>query len=319
MRSPRRLLLITAIGLTAAVGLSGCGVAADDTAATVGGVTISATLVNQLATDDAFMAAMTNQALQDQRTGVVEGPAARQVLAFLVSSEVLAQEVARWDATVSEQDMAQGEATISQQAPELKGRARDSVLRYLVDRAALQARLGEIDPSSDKDMRRLYEGVPAYWDQVCMTAVVVPAGGVADARAALRKGADLAELEEAVQGSRLALTTERCVPRQYLPEALRTPVASARVGALVGPVPGVFPGDDAVVWFRVESAKVVPYSDAGDALAELVRLIAQQGVESWLNLKANALVDIDPRYGSQVEVGQQGLTVLAPATPVGTP
>ena len=35
--------------------------------------------------------------------------------------------------------------------------------------------------------------------------------------------------------------------------------------------------------------------------------------------KNTALVDIDPRYGSQVEVGQQGLTVLAPATPVGTP
>lgn len=319
MRFPQRLLLTMAVCLTVAVGASACGVAANDTAATVGDATISATLVNELVASDAFMSAMSSQALQDQREGVVDGPAARQVLSFLVTSEVMAQEVQRWEAKVSSADTAEAESTIEQQAPNLRGHARDVVLRFLVDRAALQARLSAIDPSSDADMRRLYDGVPSYWDQVCITAVVVPASAVADARSALADGVSLEEMESRVQGSKVAASAKQCMPRQYLPEKLRSAVATAAIGKLVGPVAGVFDSDGAVVFFRVQSVKVVSFSDAAAELRGLVQSIAQQGVSAWLNLKANDDVVIDPRYGSSVEVGQQGLTVQAPAVPIGTP
>ena len=319
MRSPRRLLLITAMCLTVSVGASACGVAANDTAATVGGTTISATLVNDLVASDAFMSAMSSQALQDQREGVVDGPAARQVLSFLITSEVMSQEVQRWKAKVTDADTSEAESTIDQQAPNLRGRARDVVLRFLVDRAALQARLGQLDPSSESDMRRLYDGVPKYWDQVCLTAVVVPATAVAEARRALADGVSLDDMESKVQGSKVAAVAKQCTPRQYLPEKLRAAVLDATTDKVVGPVADVFDGDDAVVFFRVQSVKVVSFSDAASELRQLVQSIAQQGVSVWLNLKANDAVVVDPRYGDQVEVGQQGLTVLAPAVPVGTP
>ena len=317
MRATRRLPLIIAAGLAAVVAVSACGVAANDTAGTVGDVTISATLVNDLASDDAFVGAMASQALDTQREGVVDGDSARQVLSFLVTSEVLAQEVQHWGAEVTDANTADGESTIDQQAPRLQGRARDVVLRYLVDRAALQERLSSLDPSSEEDMRRLYDGAPSYWDQVCLTAVVVPADAIADARAALAGGSTLEDLEAAADGSQVVATPEQCLPRQYLPEVLRDRVAAAKAGEVEGPVAGAFPGQDAVVWFRIERTQVLAFPDAGPDLEQLVRAIAQNGVDAWLNLKANQAVEIDPRYGSEVEVGQQGLTVLAPATPLG--
>ncbi len=318
MRAARRHLLITVIGLTAALGLASCGVAANDTAATVGDVTISATLVNQLAADDPFMSAMASQALDTQREGVVEGDSARQVLAFLISNEVLAQEVQRWGAEV-DSDHSQAEQQIDEAAPNLKGRARDVVLRYLLDRAALQARFSELDPSSESDMRKLYDGIPGYWNQVCMTAVAVPAGSIADARRDLSGGAELEDLEADVEGSTVVATPEQCIPVDSLPAVLRDRVTDGRTGVLVGPVEGVFDGDDAVVWLRVESVGVVPFEDAGPVLEQLIQSVVQQGVESWLNLKLNEGVVVDPRYGSDVSVGRQGLTVLPPATPLGAP
>lgn len=317
MRAARRHLLITVLGLTAALGLASCGVAADDTAATVGGVPISASLVNELAADDPFMGALASQALETQREGVVAGDSARQVLSFLITNEVLAQEVQRWGAEV-DSDHSQAEQQIDEAAPGLKGRARDVVLRYLLDRAALQARFSELDPSSEEDMRKLYDGIPAYWDQVCMTAVAVPADSIAAARAALADGAELEDLEGAAEGSTVVATPEQCIPVQSLPEPLRDRVTDGRTGVLVGPVEDVFDGDDAVVWLRVESSGIVPFEEAGPFLEQLIQTVVQQGVESWLNLRVNQDVVVDPRYGSEVNVGQQGLTVVPPATPLGT-
>jgi hypothetical protein len=317
MRRPRVLQLLTVVGLAGVLAASGCGVLADDTAATVGDTVIPASLVNQLVADDPFMAAMAQQALDEQTPGVVEGSSARQVLSFLISSEVLSQEVARWGAEVTDADTQDAEASIDEQAPDLKGRARDVVLRFLVDRAALQARLGEIDQSSDDDLRRIYDGIPSYWDQVCLTAVVVPADGVADAKAALAGGTDLADVVDEVQDASLAATADRCLPTEYLPEALRSAVAGAREGRVVGPVEDAIEGRDSVIWFRVESTQVLSFDDARDQLTDLAGSIAQQGVEAWLNIKVNQDVTIDPQYGSGASVSQNGLTVLAPETPIG--
>jgi hypothetical protein len=322
MRRPRVLLLLTAVGLAGVLAAgTGCGVIADDTAATVGDTAIPASLVNDLVADDAFMAAMTQQALEESRPGVVEGSSARQVLSFLITSEALAQEVARFGAMPTGDDLeaakAQAEQRIDEQAPNLKGRARDVVLRYLVDDGALQEALADIDPSSEEDLRTLYDGIPSYWDQVCLTAIVVPGDGAAAARRAIAGGAELEAVLDEVEGSSLAATPEQCLPRKYLPEALAGPVDSARIGRVVGPVADAIDGQDSVVWFRIESESKLSFSDAREQLEQFADAIAQQGASVWLNLKVNEAVVIDPQYGSRTVAGQNGLTVLPPAAPIG--
>ena len=322
MRRPRVLQLLTVVGLAGLLAATGCGVLAEDTAATVGDTVIPASTVDALVRDTQFRRAMAPQADEDQRDGVIEGSSARDVLSFLISSEVLAQEADRWGVVTTGDDLEQAKASAEQQidaeVPGLRGKGRDVVLRYLIDGNAVQQRLSKIDPSSDKDLRRLYDGVPTYWDQVCMTAVVVPADSVRAARAALADGTGLDELAGEVKGANLALTPQQCRPRSFLPETLVERIDSSRVGAVVGPVADVIDNDDSVVWFRVESKGRLSFEDAHDQLQELARTIVQQGVSAWLQIRVNERVTIDPQFGSGTSLSQTGLTVLPPALPLGT-
>ncbi|UDY37693.1 peptidylprolyl isomerase [Dermatobacter hominis] len=322
MRRPRVLLSLTAVGLAGVLATTGCGIIADDTAATVGDTVIPASEVDALARNDAFTTALTAQAIEDQQPGVLDGASARQVLSFLITTEVQAQEVARFGVAPTGDDLeaakAQAEQRIDEQAPRLEGHARDVVLRYLVDGAALQQALADIDPSSDEDLRTLYDGVPSYWDQVCMAAIVVPADDVAAARKALAGGAELEEVVDDVEGSNLAATPDQCLPLKYLPEGLADRIGSARTGRLVGPVEGAIEGEDSVVWFEVESKPRLSFEDARDQLEQIAQAAAQSGPGVWLNIRVNEHVTIDPQYGSRTVTSQgSGLTVVPPATPIG--
>ena len=323
MRRPRVLLLLTAVGLAGLLASSGCGIIADDTAATVGDTVIPASEVDALARNDAFTTALTAQAIDQERAGVLDGASARQVLSFLITNEVQAQEVARLGVAPTgddlEQAKAQAEQRIDQQAPRLKGHARDVILRYLVDGAALQQALADLDPSSDEDLRKLYDGVPSYWDQVCMTAIVVPADGVEKARKALAGGTGLEDVVNDVKGSNLAATPDQCLPIKYLPQQLGDRVEDARPGRLVGPVEGVIEGEDSVVWFRVKSTPKLSFEDARDQLQQIAQAAAQSGPAVWLNIRINEHVTIDPQYGSRTIASQSGLTDVPPATPIGAP
>lgn len=317
--SRQRITFLSVVAVTAALlAATGCGVSADDTAATVGGTVIKASLVNELATSDAFMTAMTSQALKDQRAGVIPGDDARQVLAFLIQREVLAQEVERWDAQVTDGDRSKAEKTIEQQAPQLDASQRSLVAGFLADRDALAARLGKLSGSKDSDLRRMYDALGAQWDQVCLTAVAVPVDAVAAARRALDAGTKLSDLSKRVKRAQVVATGDRCVAVRNLPSVLRDDVRRSATGVVVGPVSGIYPGDQAVLWYVVGSRRHLSFDAARDQLRQLAESLVQQGVASWITLKVNEDVTINPRYGSEVQVEQSGLSVTPPPVPLGT-
>ncbi len=319
MRHPRILLLSSLLGVAALLGTTGCGVAADDTAATVNGEVIKASLVNELASSDAFVSAMSAQALKDQRVGVIDGDDARQVLAFLVQKVLLAQEVERWDAQVTDQDRSAAAQTIQQQAPQLSASQRAIVAEFLTDRQALNTRLSKLSAARESDLRAMYDALGPYWNQVCLTAVAVPSASVRAAQRALDRGSKLTDLPKRVTSVQLVATDKQCIPVSALPSVLRTSVHDAPGGAVIGPVRGIYPGDEAVLWFVVGSRRHLSFDDARDQLAQVAQSMAQQAVASWLSLKIDEGVTVNPQYGSEVEVGQSGLTVSAPAVPLGTP
>lgn len=317
MRRPRITNLSVVVVAAVILATTGCGVAADDTAATVGGTVIEASQVNELATSDAFMTAMTSQALKDQRPGVIPGDDARQVLAFLIQREVLAQEVERWEVEVTDGDRSKAEQTIEQQAPQLDASQRSLVAGFLADRDALAARLGKLSGSKESDLRRMYDALGSQWDQVCLTAVAVPAGDVAAARRALDGGAKLEDLSKRVKQAQVVATGDRCVAVRNLPTVLRDDVGRSAKGVVVGPVRGIYPGDEAVLWYVVGSRRRLSFDAARDQLRQLAESLAQQGVASWITLKVNEDVTINPRYGSEVQVEQSGLSVTPPPVPQG--
>lgn len=315
----RRGPTVLAVVLCAALALSvtGCGVAANDVAATVGQTTISASQVNELASSPAFMGAMASQALTPSREGVLDGSSARQVLVFLIQKEVLTQEVQRWGAEVTAEDRSAADQMIEQQAPRLKGSQREVATEFLAARTALQARLTSVDAADSAVLRRFYDGIRSYWNRVCMDAVVVRPADLDRARRLLGRGTGIAELPDRVKGAEVVVTRKQCLPVSTLPLALRERLGTAKVGALVGPISGVFPGQDVVVWLRVASTSRVSFGRAGDELAEIAESVLQSGVDQWLTLRANELVTVDPRYGSSILIGQQGMHVVPPAMPLG--
>lgn len=317
MRHRRIVTLLSVLGVVAALAVTGCGVAADDTAATVGDTVISASLVNQLASSDKFMQAMTSQALTEQRVGVIDGGDARQVLAFLIQREVLAQEVERWGVEVTDQDRAAAAQAIEQNAPQLSASQRELVATFLADRDALGTRLAKLSASSEADLRRMYDSLGPYWDQVCLTAVAVPTDSVRAAERALDRGTKLRDLPGRVKSTQVVATDRQCLAAANLPGALRSSIHDAPAAVLVGPVSGIYPGDQAVLWYVLGSRRHVSFEAARDQLRELAGNVVQQGVAAWLTLKVNQGVTIDPRYGSEVQVDSSGLTVTAPALPLG--
>lgn len=318
MRHPRLVILSSVLGIAALLATTGCGVAADDVAATVGGTTIPASLVNELATSDAFMTAMTSQAIKDQRVGVVDGGDARQVLSFLIQQQVLAQEVERWGAEVTDQDRTNAQQTIAQQASQLSSSQQALVAAFLADRDALAARFARINASKESDLRAMYDDLGTYWDQVCITAVAVPTEAVPAAQRALARRTKLADLPKRVKAAQVVATPRQCIAVGNLPGALGAKVRSAPRGAVVGPLDDVFPGEQASLWFVVSSRRHLSFDDARDQLAQIAGAMAQQGIAAWLTLKVNQDVTIDPQYGSEVSVDQSGLSVTAPAVPLGT-
>lgn len=312
------VLVSSLVGLAALVTTTSCGVAADDTAATVNGTVIKASLVNDLASSDPFMSAMTSQALKDQRAGVIDGDDARLVLTFLIQREVLSQEAQRWGVEATDSDRATAEKAIQQQASQLTAPQRALVAGFLSDREALTARLAKLSASNDADLRAMYDRLGQYWDQVCLTAVAVPADVEGAVERALGRGTKLADLPDRVKSVQVVLTKRECLAVSSLPGALRSKVHGAARGVAVGPVKGIYPDDKASIWFVVGSRRHTSFADARDQLKKLGESMAKQGAATWLTLKLNQGVFVNPQYGSGVDVDQQGLTIVPPAVPLGT-
>lgn len=312
-----------AIGLMAA---SGCGVTADDAAATVGNATVSTATVDDLAGDAAFVGAVLQGAAPATNDGVLPGDTARTTLSFEIQRTALLQEIDRWGLQVTDGDRSEARSRIDEQVPGLSKKNRDRLVEYVVATSVLEERLGEIDVESDADLRLLYDGAPGLWDQVCLTAVQIPSRRAAEraARAALDGGTSLADLADEVDDAQLAAEpSQGCIARTQLPPAIRTDAEAAATKEVRGPIVVEGAQGNVAYFYRVESTKRLSFAQARDDLASLADALQQRAQQQaaaqlWLSLILQQGVTINPRYGSELVVAAQGqLEVTPPQAPAG--
>jgi hypothetical protein len=323
----RRALVLLLVPLCAAglLAASGCGVTADDTAATVRGQTISTTSVDELAGDAAFVQAVLQGSTPGTNSAVLPGDTARTVLLFEIQRTSLLQEAARWGVPVTAAVRSTVRAKVQPQVPNIKPRNLDRLVDFVAAQAQVEKRLAKLDPTNKADLRRLYDGAPALWDQLCLTAVGVPSTGSAVARAqrALDSGTSLAKLPARVKQAQVAADpSQGCVTASQLPVAFRDDLKVAKVKQVRGPIVVTGSQGGTAYFYRIETTRTLTFADAGDDLSKLAAGLAQQAqqqaaAQAWLSLVLQSAVTINPRYGSTIEVSSSGqIRITPPAGPV---
>jgi hypothetical protein len=317
----RRVLttVLPAAALVVAVPLaSGCGIAADDTAATVGDQVVSVSTVDQLATDESFVASAFQAQPPDE--SVVPGDLARNTLAFEIQSAALRDELDRLGIELSEQDLAAGREQASQQlSGSPSDETVDAVGLYFAGAAALQEWLSGLDPESEEDRRAVYEGIPAYWNRTCVAVAVVPGDAVEDAEAVLDDG-EVEDIAEEVEGAELVAEADAdgCTVTAQFPQELQDAIADSTTGATGGPVTIAGPQGDLAVYWRVDGSEALAFDDADDQLTELLQGLAgsEQSLGTWLGLVLLDGVEVNPRYGTPAVSTRGQFEVAAPEGPV---
>lgn len=315
MRRTRSLSLAVTAGL--ALIATACGVTADTTAATVEGRDIPVEDVSALVADPALSG-------QDvpQGESTEDGTTARNALMFLILREVVLAELERWDLQVTDADREAASAGLDAQFAEAgvgepSKRSRELLVELGAAQTLLSQRLAELDPGDDADLRRLYEGSPAKWRQVCLTAVRVPAEGIDRAQALVERRVPVQDLPDRLEGAELiAQPSDGCFPELELFTELRSAVA----GAPVGVTRGVVLTEDAAggitgYVFRLEERRTLPFDEVREVLAGQVEQFATTGPASWIQAQT-VLAEINPRYGQKVELSENGLTIEPPTAPV---
>jgi hypothetical protein len=317
----RRVLttVLPAAALVLAVPLAaGCGIASDDTAATVGDQVVSVSTVDQLVTDESFVTSAFQAQPPDE--SVVPGDLARSTLAFEIQSAALRGELDRVGIELSDEDLAAGREQATQQ---LSGSPSDetveAVARYFAAATALQEWLSGLDPGSEEDRRAVYEGVPAYWNRTCVAVAVVPGDAVEDAEAVLADG-EVEDLAREVEGAELVAEADAdgCTVTAQFPQELQEALADSTTGATGGPVTIPGPQGDLAVYWRVDGAESLTLEEADTQLTELVEGLAgaEQALGTWLGLVLLDGVEVNPRYGTPAVSARGQFEVAAPAGPL---
>jgi hypothetical protein len=323
----RRALALLVVPLCAAglLAASGCGVAANDTAATVDGTTVSTTTVDELAGDPQFVQALRQGSVPSVNPAVLPGDDARAALTFEIQRVALLQEVERWGLKIPDQARSQVRAGIAQQFPGMSKANIAHVVDYVAAQTVLEQRLAKLDPTDKGDLRKLYDGAPALWDQTCLTAVSLPATGSAErsAQRALDGGTGLTGLAGKVKDAQLvADPAQGCVTATQLPSALRDDLKVATVREVRGPIVVTGARGATAVFYRIESTRKLTFDTAGKDLATLAqglqqRAQQQSAAQAWISLVLQKGVTINPRYGSALVPSTSGqLEVTPPQAPV---
>lgn len=321
MRRTRLLLPAVTVGL--ALFASACGVTANTTAATVAGRDIPVDDVTELAADPAFNPPPDtgNESTQDNES-TEDGTVARGVLLFLIQREAWLAELERWGLEITDADRQAAGEQLDQQLQgtetgRVEERSRELLLDYGAAQNLLTQRFSQLDPDSDDDLRRLYDGAPSRWRQVCLTVVRVPVDGIDAAERLVDDRVPVQDLTDRVEGAELvAQPSDGCFPELELLPELRRELVDARTGVTRGVVLTTSGGGgvDAFV-FRLEERRVVSFDEARDGLAAEAQGLAQQGPVSWVQAQT-LLAEINPRYGQQVQIGATGFTIEPPTAPV---
>jgi hypothetical protein len=302
-----------------------CGVAADDAAARVGDRVVTTTDVDALATDEEFVGLVVGQQAPPAGSVVLPGDVVRPVLLFEIQRVGLLAELERWGVDLPADTLDEARQQVSAQlagtGSDASGDVVERLAEFIAARQALQERLSRIDPTSDQDLRALYDGAPALWDRVCIDVVQVPNEQVGRAGDIVERGGSVDDLVDDIEDAQvLADPGQGCVAREQLPGELRSEVEVAPTGRVRGPVLVGGDGGFAVV-FRVRETQRLSFDDAREELAQLAEGFGAQGAGTWLGLSLLGRVEINPRYGSRIEpdpaTGQLAIAPPdAPLTPL---
>lgn len=317
-----RIVLAASLGVVALVG-SACGVAAPEEAASLDGRSIPASVVDALATDEAFAALIGFQVSESD--AVVPGATARSVIDFLLQGEALAS-VARDQGLDVEPDESAVAATIEGLGAQgyefgvddLSSEALEVLSRFVVaDRAVLEAGQG-YGSTTEADLRFAYEALEesGRWERTCVTMVGGPPESADDAMDALGSGTPLAELPDEVEGIQLAIDAEvMCATGAdlaTLPGDLAAEVDDAETGEMVGPIDVDESSQPLVVIFTVSERGTQSFAEAREELEAVVG-------PSLLAVRTARLAEVNPRYGGPVELelvqGQTDPTTGQPGQP----
>ena len=313
-----RSLALAALTVVATVVVSSCGVLADDSAGSVLGRTVTVESVEQLSRDEGFVGSE-ESGVED---GAVPGDLFRSVLAFELQRTAWIAEAERWGLEITpeitEAASQQVEAQLSSTGATYERATREKLEEYVAAQTALETRFSQLDPSNDADLRLLYEGVPAFWEQTCVAAVQITADQEDAVDQALADGAPIEELPTVVEGSTLAADPSQCLPGSpgQLPEELETAFREATPGSNEGPVAVGDPAAGGASFvFRVDDRRTIGFDEARDQLARIAQGLAQQGAQAWIALIL-AEAQIDSRFGSSVTVSNGQPMIDAPPAPL---
>ncbi len=332
-RARRLVVPLLAAGVAVAALASGCGVAADDRAAVVLGASVPTAVVDELASDEAFLQAVGGGLPGTE--SVIPGDSARAALSFEIQRTAAQVELERWAPELaglsgSELDQAVGlaeaSATVEQQAPPgLSELAVGELSAFVAYTTRLGERLQAIvggpgGSASEADLRALYDGAPGLWNRTCVAVVAVAAEQSDVVAERVSAGRSVEEVVGEVDGAELVFDPAReCVPTAQLPDALREEVVGATPGATQGPVVLSSERTGAIaVFFRVEGTERLAFEDpaAQEQLEGLVQNLASaqqpsQAAGFWLNLILAGGVEVNPRYG-RAAVGVSGSFEVVP-------
>ena len=313
-----RSLALVALSAVATVVLSSCGVWADDSAGSVLGRTVTIESVEQLTRDEGFVGT--------QDSGVEEGSLPgdlfRSVLAFELQRQAWIAEADRWGLEITSEmtDAAsqQVEAQIGSTGATYERATRDKLEEYVAAQTALETRFSQLDPSNDADLRKLYEGVPSYWERICVAVVQIDPATESEADRALADGATIEELPEVVEGATLVADPSQCLPGVQLPAELKDAFNSAARGSNEGPVSIGDAATGATYVFRVDGRTSVSFADAREELSQIAQGLAQQGAQAWIGLilEDDEVTQVDPRFGTRVSTSGGQPTIDAPPAPL---
>jgi len=319
----KRLLLASTV---AAALLTGCSVAEDTTAATVGGKDITVAEVAELARSPYIVQSASAEGLISSSDVVKGATTQRAALSLLVQSRVFEDAVAARKGEVTADDEQVAESQISgfeQQNAAIDTTARELLLRTIAAQSALSRLLGGddiADAASDESVAAYFADHQQDYDQVCVDGFAVRSPEKAAAQAAVDGGADVQTVlaDAALQAQAMTQDGgEVCVfSGQVTDPDLADLIAQAPEGRwttadLDDPQAGAI-----TVFIRANRRVAATLDDAN--VTDAIRTLLQEEATNEAQQKfsgeqervfATADVEIDPRYGTWDPTAQ---TVLVP-------
>lgn len=319
----RPLAIVAAIG---ALVLSGCGVAAESTAATVNGKTITDTQVEQAAR----VQAIGNVALGEDDEVPLE--VRRRALSFLVAAQLLKDEQARLN--LDEPDGLADQVASQLQADQAfaklsEGEQNDLVSAAVVlstpppgpdgtQAAGLPLQIQQTLTSDPAARRRFRQAHPQMFRELCADVAEAQPDQIDEVRRAMAADPDAAfEKFGALDQCQTAAASNGLVPVSSPQWSTVNAVVSGAIGEVDGPItatvsnpdPSGVSGGETVEqtrWVRPQGSRSL--TDAG--AAEFVSSLDANSLLYLLALQTDD-VQIDPRYGDMLTVGPpDGLQIV---------